>query len=288
MLCLASRSTSTVGIDASFASTMSSEYIGSIIDRSEWQPDTILCSICDAKFWKLALRFRHHCRRCGLCICGSCSEKVAVDTDGRRVWQHFCRDCLGSSEDFVEIDQGSEHKVGVSGDTCQPSTAQQDISTWSISSLLSENSLSEELLLKRLTKELKRDKHLATAYHEYCSYNNATYRDNLSGFLGTFSKSSLAKLANKAARKIKEENDDTGALKRKDSGRKGSKESSRKGSKESSSRKGSKDVMLESLAIPWVDSYMNGAGSELAGHLKLRRESIECAEEAPSAYFAGA
>ena len=39
-----------------------------------WSPDCDNCQRCSAPF--TISRRRHHCRRCGLCICGTCAPKV--------------------------------------------------------------------------------------------------------------------------------------------------------------------------------------------------------------------
>lgn len=40
----------------------------------EWSPDGPLCELCGFPF--TVSRRRHHCRRCGLCICADCAPKV--------------------------------------------------------------------------------------------------------------------------------------------------------------------------------------------------------------------
>merc|ERR1719265_1970537 len=72
-----------------------------------WEADTENCSICNAKFSRLAMRFRHHCRNCGLCVCGSCSTKQIVDVGkenaGKQEFKRVCRDCVSSAEEFNKV-----------------------------------------------------------------------------------------------------------------------------------------------------------------------------------------
>lgn len=65
-----------------------------------WQPNTGGCSVCSAKFNKWAMKFRHHCRNCGLCICGECSRMQAVNTGScLSQWLVICKNCADSEQD---------------------------------------------------------------------------------------------------------------------------------------------------------------------------------------------
>eukprot|EP00756_Hemistasia_phaeocysticola_P025711 Hpha_TRINITY_DN16018_c3_g1::TRINITY_DN16018_c3_g1_i2::g.118178::m.118178 len=70
---------------------------GSALDKSSslWQPDSKNCSRCGDGF-SLTHR-RHHCRRCGSCVCGSCSEHALnlTPVDGGRPRKfRVCEDCF--------------------------------------------------------------------------------------------------------------------------------------------------------------------------------------------------
>ncbi|OQR81189.1 hypothetical protein ACHHYP_16691 [Achlya hypogyna] len=55
-----------------------------------WVPNGALCCLCYEPFTMLAKR-RHHCRLCGLVVCGACSpHKTVLQTGGR----HAARTCL--------------------------------------------------------------------------------------------------------------------------------------------------------------------------------------------------
>jgi len=54
------------------------ERSGGARTRAEWTPDAEapVCQLCKRKFW--LLERRHHCRRCGRCVCGPCSPKESA------------------------------------------------------------------------------------------------------------------------------------------------------------------------------------------------------------------
>mmetsp|Transcript_36227 Transcript_36227/g.67357 ORF Transcript_36227/g.67357 Transcript_36227/m.67357 type:complete len:206 (-) Transcript_36227:66-683(-) len=86
--------------DSSAESTEGSSSPGAkgIARHVMWEANTDNCSICNARFSRLAMRFRHHCRNCGLCVCGSCSVTQAVDAESS-LQRRLCKDCITPAED---------------------------------------------------------------------------------------------------------------------------------------------------------------------------------------------
>jgi len=60
-----------------------------------WEENTPNCSVCNVKF-TLTVR-PHHCRICGLCICGACSPNL-IQLDGQRGKHRACTPCVASAQ----------------------------------------------------------------------------------------------------------------------------------------------------------------------------------------------
>ena len=88
---------------------------------SNWADDQSVnaCSRCSVRFTSF-LR-KHHCRRCGLIFCSSCSEKKRVIKDVKGGWTtssvRVCEDCAGTIDEMTAAGQtpGSAHQQGGEG-----------------------------------------------------------------------------------------------------------------------------------------------------------------------------
>jgi len=58
-----------------------------------WEPNTPACSLCETTF--TCLKRPHHCRRCGLCVCASCSPGT-LEIGGHE--QRACKHCVASRQ----------------------------------------------------------------------------------------------------------------------------------------------------------------------------------------------
>ena len=68
--------------------------------RPVFVPDSecLECSICKSKF--TFVNRRHHCRKCGACICGECSKgKMPIESDTATVLERACKICY---KEYVE------------------------------------------------------------------------------------------------------------------------------------------------------------------------------------------
>lgn len=54
---------------------LASAWMSSLERHAQWIPDTAVkgCMVCGTKF--TLLNRRHHCRRCGACVCAPCSSQ---------------------------------------------------------------------------------------------------------------------------------------------------------------------------------------------------------------------
>jgi hypothetical protein len=78
-----------VGSVASFTSFAS---VGSVsVGHDNWTADSFACEICSSNF-HVAKR-RHHCRKCGKCICKTCSPNRII-LDGYEGPQRVCSPCV--------------------------------------------------------------------------------------------------------------------------------------------------------------------------------------------------
>ena len=61
---------------------------------NDWTPDAAVthCELCRAAF-TLVLRRRHHCRRCGRCVCGDCTP-IECWRPIRGEMQRHCKSCV--------------------------------------------------------------------------------------------------------------------------------------------------------------------------------------------------
>ncbi|XP_076057498.1 zinc finger FYVE-type containing 26 spastizin [Oratosquilla oratoria] len=66
----------------------------------EWMPDYQVkyCTVCNVSAFSLFCR-RHHCRRCGRVVCGSCS-KARMEVEGYMVKVRVCSDCFRQSREI--------------------------------------------------------------------------------------------------------------------------------------------------------------------------------------------
>mmetsp|Transcript_82904 Transcript_82904/g.146398 ORF Transcript_82904/g.146398 Transcript_82904/m.146398 type:complete len:569 (+) Transcript_82904:51-1757(+) len=73
---------------ASFASTSTA----SVIVNADWEANASHCSICQSKFG--LINRRHHCRKCGKCVCRACAPNfVQLQGQGTRR-QRLCTPCI--------------------------------------------------------------------------------------------------------------------------------------------------------------------------------------------------
>eukprot|EP00928_Gymnodinium_smaydae_P029785 TRINITY_DN22338_c0_g1_i1.p1 TRINITY_DN22338_c0_g1~~TRINITY_DN22338_c0_g1_i1.p1 ORF type:complete len:469 (-),score=88.92 TRINITY_DN22338_c0_g1_i1:256-1602(-) len=68
------------------------------VARSEWDPNQPTCALCQVPF--NLFRRRHHCRKCGRCVCRRCSlNRIQLDAFG---WpQRVCGGCVGHAAALV-------------------------------------------------------------------------------------------------------------------------------------------------------------------------------------------
>merc|ERR1719282_179540 len=72
------------------------------VANHEWGEDTPRCQSCNAVF--TVVRRRHHCRKCGKCVCNGCSPN-AIRLDGYTRRQRVCMPCLGG----VSLEHTQQH-----------------------------------------------------------------------------------------------------------------------------------------------------------------------------------
>mmetsp|Transcript_35830 Transcript_35830/g.100795 ORF Transcript_35830/g.100795 Transcript_35830/m.100795 type:complete len:393 (-) Transcript_35830:105-1283(-) len=80
------------GIPANSTSYVAQSFTS--VARDQWGQDTPTCHLCSAGF--TLLRRRHHCRKCGQCVCGACSPN-AVMLEGYATRQRVCKACVGAA-----------------------------------------------------------------------------------------------------------------------------------------------------------------------------------------------
>ena len=71
-------------------------------DKKDWVPDNEVgeCSVCNVAVFSLFCR-RHHCRRCGRVVCGSCSNfRMTVQGYGDLLVR-VCKDCYHQTKDLT-------------------------------------------------------------------------------------------------------------------------------------------------------------------------------------------
>jgi len=62
------------------------------IAHDMWEANATRCSLCNAKIGKRYFNARHHCRKCGKCVCGPCSPDV-IDLENTSTPQRVCKEC---------------------------------------------------------------------------------------------------------------------------------------------------------------------------------------------------
>lgn len=87
-----------------------------VIARSAWQPDSVGCARCGARF-SLARR-RHHCRFCGVCVCSACSPS-------RLSGERACDGCAGQ---VSQTDAGSAFGSATAAAAAAPPSLRRDAS----------------------------------------------------------------------------------------------------------------------------------------------------------------
>lgn len=78
------------GSFTSFGSDDSSLSLSASVAQCDWTPDCVSCEICSVKF--SMTKRRHHCRKCGKCICKTCSPKK-MSLEGYKGLQRVCCTC---------------------------------------------------------------------------------------------------------------------------------------------------------------------------------------------------
>jgi hypothetical protein len=85
-----SYATSSAGVSRAFVNDASGYSVGWMFDD-----ESTSCVRCDAEF--STSRWRHHCRMCGVLVCGACSD-FNLPVRGLRPGAHrVCADCFGSA-----------------------------------------------------------------------------------------------------------------------------------------------------------------------------------------------
>lgn len=70
-----------------------------VVEQSQWQEDTIGCTICSSEFGGVMNR-RHHCRMCGKCVCHDCSPNV-LQMKGKL--ERVCNPCVLNGAGALEL-----------------------------------------------------------------------------------------------------------------------------------------------------------------------------------------
>ncbi|XP_064106569.1 uncharacterized protein LOC135215606 [Macrobrachium nipponense] len=77
-------------------------------DRKDWVPDNEVseCLVCNVAVFSMFCR-RHHCRRCGRVVCGSCSKSRMVVQGYGDLLVRVCQECFQQTKDInlMEYDQ---------------------------------------------------------------------------------------------------------------------------------------------------------------------------------------
>ncbi|KAK9971933.1 hypothetical protein ABG768_025271 [Culter alburnus] len=75
-----------------------------------WIPDmaSAICMRCSKRF-NIAIRRRHHCRRCGYIVCQACSKSRALLPNISSKPVRVCRNCVSSTEDGKEQKKKRKH-----------------------------------------------------------------------------------------------------------------------------------------------------------------------------------
>lgn len=76
---------------SSFVSTSSSF---ASVGEFDWHENTLECAICNGTF--NMFKRRHHCRKCGRCVCSACSPSK-IQLEGYLRSQRVCSPCIGLS-----------------------------------------------------------------------------------------------------------------------------------------------------------------------------------------------
>mmetsp|Transcript_44386 Transcript_44386/g.95670 ORF Transcript_44386/g.95670 Transcript_44386/m.95670 type:complete len:643 (-) Transcript_44386:182-2110(-) len=66
------------------------------IEAGAWEADGSRCSLCERRVGKRYLNPRHHCRKCGRCVCGPCSPNV-VQLEADVGPQRLCTACVDAA-----------------------------------------------------------------------------------------------------------------------------------------------------------------------------------------------
>jgi len=80
-------------LTADSVGSFSSVYSFGSVAQCDWTPDSATCQICSAKF--SMTKRRHHCRKCGKCVCKACSPNK-MSLDGYKGLQRVCCTCTRS------------------------------------------------------------------------------------------------------------------------------------------------------------------------------------------------
>ncbi|BFU25671.1 Rho guanine nucleotide exchange factor, putative [Entamoeba histolytica HM-1:IMSS-B] len=91
------------------------EYIAPV-----WVQDTQNCQVCGAKFTTLFRK--HHCRKCGLCICSNCSKQTII-INGKK--ERVCDSCANNNKKLGESTL-TEQNSSESKDTLLSTSTEQD------------------------------------------------------------------------------------------------------------------------------------------------------------------
>ncbi|GMI58308.1 hypothetical protein ScalyP_jg8245 [Parmales sp. scaly parma] len=77
---------------ARISSNLPPTYAASLFFAPMWEENTLSCEECSRSF-TIVVR-RHHCRRCGKCLCGTCCfEKVRLDEIDENKLHKVCSPC---------------------------------------------------------------------------------------------------------------------------------------------------------------------------------------------------
>eukprot|EP00931_Biecheleriopsis_adriatica_P111477 TRINITY_DN85864_c0_g1_i1.p1 TRINITY_DN85864_c0_g1~~TRINITY_DN85864_c0_g1_i1.p1 ORF type:complete len:237 (-),score=30.36 TRINITY_DN85864_c0_g1_i1:59-769(-) len=72
----------------------------------KWTPDSdaARCQLCQASFWMLSRR--HHCRKCGRCVCSECSPEACRKPLPQFGYTQPCRQCKVCSPPAARVMEG--------------------------------------------------------------------------------------------------------------------------------------------------------------------------------------